>query len=656
MNSMSGFFNGLQVLLGLSFVILLHELGHFVLAKWNGVRVDRFSIFFPPNILKFRKGETEYVLGATPLGGYVSLFGEGLEEDGTKSTDPRAFRNKSVPARMAIMSAGVVMNLGLGLGCFIYAYGQGIEDMSPTIGAVAPGSPAYLADIRPGDEVVSIDGRKNINFRTIPQRVQLSWDAQTFHLELKRKGHDGLIPLDVEARRGSSSPRAIGITQMRGLVLYELPYFPPAGLDKPPSLPDAGLKPGDVVVAAGLEGQEPETVSDWISLHRLMFRHGDKPVNLVVNRERKAEKSEATPSGKEIERVVVTLPPNRFVDFGFRLQIEPVAAIRTGSVADRAGFRKGDLIVKVNGKDDFDPMRLPAICHENAGKPMTFEVMRGDPGMEPSKVELTATPDDTLPWAPLAFPGLPLDVPGLGLCYPVRTKVVAVQPGSPAEKSRLKPGDIINEMTIPGIKKEKQIGKPFVVKFTEKSLGWASAFQTLQLFERQEVKLIVNNSTKPVKITPEPDPSWWHPDRGMEFDLLTFRLPAMGPVDAIQHGVDDTIDNILNIYATLRGLVTRNLPLTDLAGPITIVRVAYHAAGSGLVDLIRFLGILSINLAVLNFLPIPPLDGGQMVYLLAEGVRGRPIPESAKYASFMIGLVLVLSLMGFVLVQDVIRW
>src|SRR5882724_6739003 len=114
MNSMSGFFNGLQVLLGLSFVILLHELGHFLLAKWNGVRVDRFSIFFPPNLLKFRKGETEYVLGTIPLGGYVSLYGEGLDEDGSKSTDPRAFPNKSVPARMAIMSAGVVMNLILG--------------------------------------------------------------------------------------------------------------------------------------------------------------------------------------------------------------------------------------------------------------------------------------------------------------------------------------------------------------------------------------------------------------------------------------------------------------------------------------------------------------------------------------------------------------
>jgi regulator of sigma E protease len=656
MNSMSGFFNGLQVLLGLSFVILLHELGHFVLAKWNGVRVDRFSIFFPPNILKFRKGETEYVLGATPLGGYVSLFGEGLEEDGTKSTDPRAFRNKSVLARMAIMSAGVVMNLGLGLGCFIYAYGQGLEEMSPTIGGVAPGSPAYLADIRPGDEVVSIDGRKNISFQTIPQRVQLSWDTRTFHLELKRSGQEALIPIDVEARReGAASSRTIGISQIGSLILSDPPFLTPAGLSEPPALPDAGLKPDDVVVAAGPEGQAPEPVANSIALERLMFRYGDKPINLVVERKQKEDKGASKPS-ETPERVTVTLAPNRFVDFGFRLQIEPVAAIRRGSIADRAGFRKGDLIVKVNGRDDFDPMSLPAICHENAGKPMTFEVQRRDAGVDPEKVELTATPDDTLPWAQLAFAGLPLDVPGLGLCYPIRTKIVAINPGSPAEKAGLKAGDIINELTIPGIKKEKQIGKPFVVKFTEKSLGWASAFQALQLFEHQEVKLTVNNSTNPIAITPEPDPSWWHTNRGLRFDLLTHRLPPMGPMDAIRHGADDTVDNILNIYATLRGLMTRRLPMSDLAGPITIVRVAYRAAGSGLVDLIRFLGILSINLAVLNFLPIPPLDGGQMVYLLAEGVRGRPIPESAKYVSFMIGLALVLSLMGFVLIQDVIRW
>ena len=77
-----------------------------------------------------------------------------------------------------------------------------------------------------------------------------------------------------------------------------------------------------------------------------------------------------------------------------------------------------------------------------------------------------------------------------------------------------------------------------------------------------------------------------------------------------------------------------------------IAQVAYSAAGSSFTDLIHFLGILSINLAVLNFLPIPPLDGGQMVFLIAEKVRGRPLPDSALIAGTYLGLILVLSLDG----------
>ncbi len=85
-----------EVALGLGFVIFIHELGHFLLAKWNDVKVEKFSIGFGPTIYGFRRGETEYVLAWLPLGGFVKMLGEGLEESETKSTDPRAYPNKSV--------------------------------------------------------------------------------------------------------------------------------------------------------------------------------------------------------------------------------------------------------------------------------------------------------------------------------------------------------------------------------------------------------------------------------------------------------------------------------------------------------------------------------------------------------------------------------
>jgi len=137
--------NILKVVFGLGFVIFIHELGHFVLAKWNGVKVEKFSIGFGPTLLGFKRGETEYVIAAVPLGGFVKMLGEEPADEASKSTDPRAYSNKSVGARMAIISAGVIMNVILGLGCFVYAYGQGMVEMPAKVGGVEPASPAYDA-------------------------------------------------------------------------------------------------------------------------------------------------------------------------------------------------------------------------------------------------------------------------------------------------------------------------------------------------------------------------------------------------------------------------------------------------------------------------------------------------------------------------------
>src|SRR5947209_11067670 len=134
--------NIFKVAFGLGFVIFIHELGHFLLAKWNGVKVEKFSIGFGRTLLGFKRGETEYVLAAIPLGGFVKMLGEGPEDQANKSTDPSAYPNKSVGARMAIISAGVIMNLLLGFGCFAYAYGVGMIEIPARIGAVLAGSPA----------------------------------------------------------------------------------------------------------------------------------------------------------------------------------------------------------------------------------------------------------------------------------------------------------------------------------------------------------------------------------------------------------------------------------------------------------------------------------------------------------------------------------
>jgi regulator of sigma E protease len=169
------------------------------------------------------------------------------------------------------------------------------------------------------------------------------------------------------------------------------------------------------------------------------------------------------------------------------------------------------------------------------------------------------------------------------------------------------------------------------------------------------ISLVVNKASNPIEITPRADATaaWYFPPRGLLFMDLFRKLPPQNMSSALRRGWDDTLENIMSIYAMFRGLAQGRVGPEGVAGPLRIAQVAYNAARFGLTDLIHFLGILSINLAVINFLPIPPLDGGQMLFLAAEKVRGKPLPDSALSVGILIGIFLVICLMIFVTYQDV---
>ena len=151
-----------QIFIGFSFIIFVHELGHFAVAKWAGVRVERFAIGFFREIFGFTRGETRYSFNLLPLGGYVKMLGqEDFEVDITGELlfkdDPRSFANKPVGHRMAIVSAGVIMNLLLAGVLFMIVFLVGKQVPIPRVGAVLPDGPAALhendrpgADQRPG--------------------------------------------------------------------------------------------------------------------------------------------------------------------------------------------------------------------------------------------------------------------------------------------------------------------------------------------------------------------------------------------------------------------------------------------------------------------------------------------------------------------------
>ena len=154
--------------LGIAALIFVHELGHFAAAKAVGMRVERFSLFFGPMIVKFRLGETEYGIGTIPLGGYAKISGMNPEEELAPEIAPRAYCNQPVWKRVVVVAAGPAVNLLVAFvigWVILVADGQYLYDQhnnpvpSTTIGAVSAGSPAARV-LEPGDRIVAIDGVK----------------------------------------------------------------------------------------------------------------------------------------------------------------------------------------------------------------------------------------------------------------------------------------------------------------------------------------------------------------------------------------------------------------------------------------------------------------------------------------------------------------
>jgi regulator of sigma E protease len=173
--------NIVMVLLGLGLVIFIHELGHFAVAKWCGVKVERFSIGFGPVILKYTQGETEYALSLVPFGGYVKMLGQddadpSQQTDDRLTRDPRSYTSKTVLQRMAIISAGVFNNMVSAVLFFILAFLFGVTYEPAVVGNVAPGMPAWQAGLRMGDRITRVGNREDsqLRFMDIRQIVALS--------------------------------------------------------------------------------------------------------------------------------------------------------------------------------------------------------------------------------------------------------------------------------------------------------------------------------------------------------------------------------------------------------------------------------------------------------------------------------------------------
>ena len=256
----------------LGVLVFVHELGHFLAAKRVGIKVLKFQLGFNPTIVSFRRGDTEYGIGALPLGGYVKMAGENPDE--ARSGRPEEFLSKSKWERFQVLIMGPAMNLILAVVLLAIVLYRGaevpaFENQPPVVGAVAAGSPAEKADIRPGDLVISVADRPVTTWEEFFIGVGTRANRE-IPIALIRDGSEREVKVTPVASRESRFEIGdIGV----------LPNVHPSirAVNSGEPADTAGLKPGDVVLA--VNGQ---TITFSSQLKSAIEKHPEAPITLWI--------------------------------------------------------------------------------------------------------------------------------------------------------------------------------------------------------------------------------------------------------------------------------------------------------------------------------------------------------------------------------------
>ena len=228
-----------------------------------------------------------------------------------------------------------------------------------------------------------------------------------------------------------------------------------------------------------------------------------------------------------------------------------------------------------------------------------------------------------------------------------------------AEKAGIKPGPL-KKLTLakrPDLPNNQDDSKDsaITVNFDEaNSNNCAYAFWLVQRLPQRKVLLTISEEGKQseVDVTPQVDPEWTLPIIGLQLEAERLTQKAESFEEAVWMSIARTKSSALDIYLTLRSLVTGRVSYKELHGPLGIAGAAYQVAQQGWIAMLLFLGFLSVNLAVLNFLPIPVLDGGHMVFLTWEAITRRRPSERVMIGATYVGFAFLLGLMALVLYLD----
>ena len=686
-----------KVALGIGLVIFVHELGHFAAAKLFGVKCEKFyvgfdvpirigPIKFPRTLGKFQYGETEYGIGILPLGGYVKMLGQ--DDDPRKAEaeaerirvsdgeaeeapqfDPRSYPAKPVWQRMVIISAGVVMNVITGVLFAAIAFGFGVPYTPAIVGGLTAGGPAWQSGIEPGGRVISVG--------SLPEDSRLHFEEM--RLAIMTEGMDRPDePVNVSIRYGTevrnyrlnthphpagSDLRMIGISMPSASRLSRMfPAIPGTAASGVLTAADAGA----TITAVDGIPLDADSLIPAAPLMDRLFSFPDQPVRLSLRRSDNSEHA-------------VEIPPQKAKSLGIDFEIGPITAVVAAGPAEAAGVKLGDRIVAIDGDEEIDAYSL-ALNPVTGTDPVRLTLHRGE-GSSVETIEVEVTPAQVMLTSPPASDiGNEIASTSLGLAYralmtvkrlsggDTRTLVEGSESAADEAGPALKPGDELQEVSVRWPASGLPDGLSEVL--TEEAIkalakGWefgtdrplTTFLKTLQMLPTgTQVRVL---ATRPGEgrviestVTVQETERFWY-ERGLNLAASESIHRAESVSEALALGYREGQRRLGDVFRFLGMMIRGKVQAKHVGGPVRIVQLAGYRAEQGVSKQLLFLTLLSMNLAILNFLPIPALDGGHMVFLTYELVRGKRVDEQLEMKLTMAGILALLALMVFVFANDI---
>jgi regulator of sigma E protease len=685
-SKMTVFGNVLIVVIGSGAMILVHELGHFTAAKLSGIKVEAFSIGMGPVLIglsrseagyrvrilpglvknpsgepgegglcftfgkKAKPGETEYRISLIPFGGFVKMLGQEDIVQVEKSDDPRSFANKPVGSRLAVIASGVLFNAISAILLFMITFMIGIDFPPAIVGGVVDGSPAAKAGLRAGDEIIEIDGRsKDLDFRDIVFAALLSDWAEEVPFKVRHK--DGSVEQVYLAAKkiGGDPMKKFGIEWPISLEIAEV--------TDPKALARAtGLRPGDRIISVNGKDVEyfwelEEIINDSYApvVSMLAERHSDSndaiklvetEIPLVWPVETVSGLANVCSMVPRLRVRTASTPEQSFVD---RILFNIETLLAQGGIGQEPARYKlklepNDIIISVGDVNypTYYELRDVTDSYENKDLPMT--VLRTDDSGMQKTVDIVVRP---MRRGKRVIIGL---LPMLDVEHPIVAKTIEAD--SNTAGFIIPPGATITAVDGTEVSDFLAVAK----QIAQSSEGEVIIRYISADGKEGLVALDAANKQELVKMEPMFAVQ-------MPFATMEITHKAEGPIEAISMGSSKTIRMIVMTYASFKVILTGQVGGEGVMGPVGILHFSYETVSTRpLIYYVYWMAFLSVAIAVFNFLPMLPLDGGWALFLVIEKIKGSAVNPKILTAAAGFGWILIGALFIFLTFNDVARW